>query len=424
MSQHRLLLVAYQCGPGLGSVSQIGWEWYARLAQQQPLTLVTHVRNKAALTTAGAPFPGSDILYIDTEWFAGPLYRLARRLFPRSEHSVFLLSSLDYFLFDFVAYRRLRTAMSAGQSWELIHRVTPVTQAAPTWLGRLGLPLIVGPLNSGLKDPQGFAQIMRQESTWLLPLRGLGKLLDSLIGSTRRASRLLIATRSTLKSVSPRYHERCIPMIENGVDLSQFHATPWPAAPNHTQALRVLFVGRLIPAKALDILLHAIALLKEQGAGIHLSVIGEGPMRQDWERLSHELKLSDYVCFMGAKPSHDVAQAISACHVLCLPSVRESGGAVLLEAMASARPVIAMNYGGPAEVVNPAVGSLVNMTNPEQARAGIARELKDIIDHPASWAARGNTGRRRAEACYSWSAKVFAATRLYAEVIAERDLQC
>ena len=84
----RLLLSAYQCGPGMGSVSQIGWHWYSRLARRLPVTLVTHVRNRDALAAVGVPLPGSEIVYIDTEWFAGPLYRLAARLFRQSQHAV------------------------------------------------------------------------------------------------------------------------------------------------------------------------------------------------------------------------------------------------------------------------------------------------------------------------------------------------
>ena len=67
MSSSAILLVAYQCGPGMGSVSQIGWEWYARLSEGRAVTLVTHERNRAALEAAGAPLPGTDILYVNTE---------------------------------------------------------------------------------------------------------------------------------------------------------------------------------------------------------------------------------------------------------------------------------------------------------------------------------------------------------------------
>ena len=100
MNSPRVLLSAYQCGPGMGSVSQIGWEWYSRLARRIPVTLLTHIRNRPALEAAGAPLENSDVHYIDTEWIAGPLYRFASRLFPRSQHSVFLVSSLDYYFYD------------------------------------------------------------------------------------------------------------------------------------------------------------------------------------------------------------------------------------------------------------------------------------------------------------------------------------
>jgi hypothetical protein len=160
MARKPIILAAYQCGPGLGSVSQIGWEWYSRLAAQHEVTLVTHVRNRDALVAAGAPLPGSRVIYIDTEWFAGPLYRLSRRLFPYSEHNVFMLSSLDYFLFDFQAWRTLAAAIRGGERWTLVHRVTPITLATPSWLGRLGLPVVLGPLNCGLGNPEGFGDCL------------------------------------------------------------------------------------------------------------------------------------------------------------------------------------------------------------------------------------------------------------------------
>ena len=249
MNAGKILLVAYQCGPGMGSVSQIGWEWYVRLCENHAVTLVTHVRNRAALEKAGAPVVGSDIIYIDTEWFAGPLYRLACRIFPRSEHSVFLVSSLDYFVFDFVAYRHLRDLIARGSNWSVLHRVTPVTLAAPTWLGKLGLPMVIGPLNSGLSDPRGFGSIMKQESTWLIKVRALGGLVDAVLGSSRLAARILTASRTTLAGVARRHHPRCRMMLENGVELSRFTVTPWPAFPSAVKPLRVLFVGRLIPIK-------------------------------------------------------------------------------------------------------------------------------------------------------------------------------
>ena len=419
MSARRILLVAYQCGPGMGSVSQIGWEWYARLSHEHEITLVTHVRNRAALTAAGAPLAGSDVIYVDTEWFAGPLYRLAKRLFPRSEHSVFLISSLDYFVFDWAACRQLRANIADGRRWDLIHRVTPVTLAAPTWLGRLGLPTVIGPLNSGLKDPRGFGKIMRQESTWLVRLREFGRLFDRVIGSSRRAARILTATRATLASVPERYRDRCRNMIENGVELARFKTAPWPHAPGPEHPLNVLFVGRLIPVKALDLLLDAVSRLNDAGSPVELTVAGDGPMRAEWERHAAAVGLAGRVRFLGNLPLAEVSAHMQGCHVFCLPSLRESGGAVLLEAMASARPVIAMNFGGPAELVDSEVGALIELTTPLQVSEDIAARLRDVIAHPENWRRRGMAGRRRVESHYTWPAKLVAADALYTEILNE-----
>ena len=419
MSARRILLVAYQCGPGTGSVSQIGWEWYTRLCLKHEVTLVTHVRNRAALTAAGAPAAGSEIVYVDTEWFAGPLYRLAKRLFPYSEHSVFLVSSLDYFVFDWSAFRQLREQLKGGPLWEVIHRVTPVTLAAPTWLGRLGLPMVLGPLNSGLKDPRGFGRIMRRESTWLVRLREFSHLFDYLIGSSRRAARILTATRATLAGVPARYRGRCRSMIENGVELARFVPTPWPHAPAPDRPLKILFVGRLIPVKALDLLLDAVARLSAEGAALQLTVAGDGPMRSEWEKRTAALGLQAQVRFMGNLPPAEVSSQMQRCHVFCLPSVRESGGAVLLEAMASARPVIAMDFGGPGELVDREVGALVDLDTPAQSSADIAALLRDVMAQPEDWRRRGLAGRRRVESLYSWSAKVDSADAIYSEILQE-----
>src|ERR1043166_4639089 len=159
----RVLLLAYQCGPHMGSVSQIGWEWYSRLTDHAHVTLVTHVRNREALESAAAPLPCSEVVYTDTEWFAGPLYRLASRIFPRSQHSVFLLSSLDFYVYDRQVVKAIRKRMQQGEHWDLIHAVTPVSSLAATGLHHLGIPLVLGPLNAGLKSPEQFPEVMREE---------------------------------------------------------------------------------------------------------------------------------------------------------------------------------------------------------------------------------------------------------------------
>jgi len=412
----RILLSAYQCGPGMGSVSQIGWAWYSRLARRLPVTLVTHVRNREALALAGAPLCGSEVVYIDTEWFAGPLYRFASRLFPQSEHAVFLMSSLDFFAYDRQAVKTLRGRMRRGEAWDLAHAVTPVSTVAPTHLHRLGAPVVLGPLNAGLRSPSAFPDIMRSDSGWLYPVRHAGRIADAWIGSSRRAMAFLTATRATRESIPRAYRRRCIAMLENGVELKRFAAIPWPPFPSSAEPLRLLFVGRLVPFKGVSMLLEAVARVRD-AFPVTLTVVGSGPMEAAWKQVAAQMNLGDAVRFTGALPLDGVAAQMRRAHLFCLPSVRESGGAVLLEAMASARPVAAVAYGGPAEIVDDAVGRAIPPDGSEAVISGFADVFRDVAQNPDQWRKRGETGRRRAEHRYGWDAKIEAAVRIYQRVL-------
>jgi glycosyltransferase involved in cell wall biosynthesis len=411
----RLLLSAYQCAPGQGSVSQIGWEWYSRLARQMKVTLVTHVRNREVLESAGAPLHGSEVVYIDTEWFAKRWYALSRRLFPRSEHSVFLLSSLDYFLYDAVAARRLHPR--AGE-WDLVHAVTPVSPSAHTGLSGLGLPLVRGPLNGGLRTPKNFLEFMRADSAWFYPLREAALLYRRLAPFASSPSVILAANRSTEQALPPRQRAVTLRMPEIAVDPSLFPAAAWPDPPGYANPLRILFAGRLIPAKALPLLFRAAQSVARRMPAT-ITVIGDGPMRHEWQQAASNLNLP--VDFLGACTQAEVALEMQRCHVFCLPSIRESGGAVLLEAMSAARPVLAVDYGGPAELVNDEVGRLVPAHNPESVVAGLAAALQDIFDSPWAWKARGEAGRRHVLAQHTWDARIETAIGLYTTMTLHHD---
>ena len=411
----RLLLAAYQCGPGMGSVSQIGWEWYQRLARRTAVTLLTHVRNRPALQAAGAPLADSEVVYIDTEWLARPLFGIARRLFRSSEHAMFMFASLDFFAYDYQALRVMRRRWAQGERWDVVHAVTPVSTVAATRLHRLGIPLVLGPLNSGLGTPAAFRSLLQADSVWLYPIRNLGRVADWMAGSTRHAALILVATRATAASIAPRYRSRCVAMLENGVDLKRFRAAPWPPPPGPGHPLRALFVGRLVPFKALALLLEAIAAIRA-AIDVRLSVVGDGPMRAQWEAGARRLGIADRVEFCGALGLDEVAARMTLAHVFCLPSIRESGGAVLLEAMAAARPVIAVNFGGPAEIVDEEVGRLVPADGPQAVIDAVAAALREIVADPEGWRRKGEAGRRRAERCFSWDAKIEQALRLYRDL--------
>jgi glycosyltransferase involved in cell wall biosynthesis len=85
--------------------------------------------------------------------------------------------------------------------------------------------------------------------------------------------------------------------------------------------------------------------------------------------------------------------------------------------MATARPVIAIAYGGPAELVDDQVGRAIPANGPEAVIDALVQTLRDIFADPETWRRRGEEGRHRAEQRYAWDTKIEQALRLYRHIL-------
>lgn len=149
-----------------------------------------------------------------------------------------------------------------------------------------------------------------------------------------------------------------ITMIPNGIDFDAIQKIPSSAG-----GCDVLFVGRLIKEKNVDVLIKTVAEIKKNMSQIKCSIIGEGPERETLMRLSEKLGLGDNVRFLGPLDYEEVIATMKSSRVLVLPSTREGFGIVLLEAMASQTPVIAVRAekSAASEIVNGKNGILCGL---------------------------------------------------------------
>jgi glycosyltransferase involved in cell wall biosynthesis len=171
-------------------------------------------------------------------------------------------------------------------------------------------------------------------------------------------------------------------VIWNPVNVP-FDASPaWPARGEGGE-LRFACVGRLHPpSKGQDILLEVLAAQAWKGRPWRLNVYGEGPMRQVLERLAQNLGLSDRVTFAGFAP---VEEIWAANHVLIMPSRYEGLPLAMVEAMLCARPVVATDVAGHAEIIEdgvtgfladaPTAGSIFGALERLWERRGEAEEI-------------------------------------------------
>jgi glycosyltransferase involved in cell wall biosynthesis len=170
--------------------------------------------------------------------------------------------------------------------------------------------------------------------------------------------------RSQLMCFADQSHWARFHIIHCGIDPGRYTSAPHKGA-------NLLFVGRLAAVKGLPILLDA---LRDLSGDWKLTVIGDGPDRATLEAQAQGLNVD----FLGYRSQSEVAEALSNTDVFVLPSFAEGVPVVLMEAMASAVPVVATRIAGIPELVDHATsGLLVRPGDPQELRAALDHMLAD-----------------------------------------------
>ncbi len=148
----------------------------------------------------------------------------------------------------------------------------------------------------------------------------------------------------------------------------------------------ILFVGNLVPQKGVEYLLRAKNLMKSK---TYLVIVGGGPLLKKLKKMVKDENIKD-VIFTG--PRRDINNIMAASDIVVLPSVSESWGIVLLEAMAMGKPIVATRVGGIPELVDEDVGILVKPRDPH----ALASALEELLSDKEKRELLGKNGLKRA----------------------------
>jgi glycosyltransferase involved in cell wall biosynthesis len=180
----------------------------------------------------------------------------------------------------------------------------------------------------------------------------------------RRADLVITVSRYCAQRLEELYGVANAMVVPELIDLEswreRFRANPAEPDP---RKFTVLSVCRFYPRKRLDVLLRAIALLRDRIPALEVRIIGNGPERARLRHLATELSIEPFVTWVGDVSIDQLAAEYNRADAFCLPSVQEGFGIVFLEAMAAGKPTVAVHAAAVPEVVRN--GVLVEPDNPE-----------------------------------------------------------
>jgi glycosyltransferase involved in cell wall biosynthesis len=404
----RVLLSAYACEPGKGSEPEVGWQWAMQMARWHDVTVLTRQNNRAAIDSALAGLapdsPRPRFVFHDL----GPLWLRAKKWMgvPQSYY---------------VAWQRAAHEIVAGllreSRFDLLHHVTFAAYRYPTALWGHSVPCIWGPLG-------GMESVPVQLMPWRHPRVLASELARNAAnfvqaqpyGAFRRRARQSAWTLAASREVLHVLRRRGLSgELFPAVGLEDEAIDSRPLVP-HNGPLRLLYSGNLLWLKGLDLALHA---LRRRGENVQFTLIGDGPYGGELRALAASLGLISRVEFPGRLSRAATLAAYREHDVFMFPSLHDSGGFAVLEAMAAGLPVICLEAGGPAVAVTEACGVRVRVGSREEVIAGLVRAIEGYDESRQRIVQHGEAARRRIADEYTWSRKAARMDEIYRRVAKE-----
>lgn len=406
-----ILLSAYACLPNHGSEEGNGWH-YATLLSQRGLRVhcLTRADFRPAIepVLAGGQYPNLTMHYVAVpNWL--------QRAYGN------LLGMYIHYLWWQWEAARLAQQLDKKENFDLVHHVTYSSLQLGSFMYQLNKPFIFGPVGGGQRVPEAFKKYLggywfqetiRDGVSWLLQRCNPG-----FFRTMQQADMVLISNTDTL--LMARKYRQGLP-VEKVLDAgigANFIASTTTERPANPPVLNLLWVGRLLPRKALELTIHAFSRI-DPALPIRLTIVGgKGSIATQVPDLIARYGVADRVEWVGQVPYNEVQRYYAQSDVFFFTSLRDSCPMQLMEAMAYSLPVVTLDLHGQSEMIDGANGLKIPVYTPDQVIADLAEAVEWLYHNPEKRLAMGRRAYSFALS-HMWEKKINLYTdRLYPALV-------
>ncbi len=363
----KILISAYACIPDLGSEEGNGWFYSSLISQQgyQVWCLTRDVgKTQIEKKLQQSSYPHLTFSYVVVPRWVDKAYYFG------------LVGMYFHYLYWQWAALQVALKLTKEHHFDLAHHVSYTSLQLGSFLYKLKIPFIYGPVGGGQEAPETMRQyfkggwIKEKMRSWVSSL--LLHFNPGCYQSVRYADYVLAWNEDTRQMIKSLGREKAVEKEFGGVGQSFIPSEPI-YRPSHN-SLELVWVGRLMPRKALELSLHGFSKVDEK-LPIHLTIVGDGEMGQYVPEYIAKYKLEDRVTWVGKVNYEQVKDYYRKADVFLFTSLRDTGPAQLMEAMAYSLPVVTLNLHGQAELVNDSTGIRVPVTDPETVTSDLAKAI-------------------------------------------------
>ena len=365
----KILLSAYACEPNKGSEPGVGWSWATEYAKQHQVWVVTRDNNEPTIKKyleEKTEYNNENLHFIYvglpkklTFWKKG---RRGMRLF--------------YMLWQRKAAKVVQE-LNKKEHFDFVQHVTFVSYTQPSYMYKVGVPLIWGPVSGGEDIPKGIKIKMNKKEAIVEAVRKASQTLALYTPSIRKTMKtakiILTATEETRQRIPQKYQKKTHIMPAIGIEQM-----PEPIQKCKTEKIKIIMAGRLIYWKAFDIGIKAFLQIAEQYPEIELHILGEGNQKKKLQKFAGKY-LDNRVFFEKAVQHDEIYQFYSQFDLFVNTTLRDSGCMTMMEAMSVGVPCIAIATGGPGVLLDEFKESTVIGDNYEECVDKISKCIEELI---------------------------------------------
>lgn len=397
MAKLRILVSAYGCEPNKGSEAGVGWNWVEIMARHYELWVVTRKNNKENIDSYIAEDIKKNIhfIYYDLPDKIRALKKKEKGLYwyyylwQRGIMHV-IKDKMETINFDYVMH------LTFGSIW------------LPTYLHRLKVPFIWGPVGGGEAVPNCYLKkfAIKSKAAHLVrnSLIKLKKLNVPLISRCKKAAFVIARTYDTAEALPYIEKKKSAVMLETAISHETLAVLDNNRRPMQNETIKIIYTGRLIPLKAVDMAINAVALSKYKEK-IEFTIVGRGPEEERLKKIVQEKNLEKKVQFIGEISREEVLERLKNADIFLFPSLKEGGTWALMEAMAAGLPSICINTSGMRIITDDSSAIRIPIQTIENTVLDMAKAIDLLISDPAYAVEMGKNARHRIEKEFTWDAK-------------------
>ena len=419
MQRPCVLVIAFACCPPhgkrfSGGEDVLGWNLVKQISRFCETWVLTHAKNRQDIEDAlrDEAHHAVHFEYVSLPAWLWPLEHLQGAL------------QLYAYLWQLKAYFTAKRLLHQHR-FALAHQLTYANDWMASFIGALlPIPYLRGPAGGAHRVPlellSEFTMVGRMSEHLRSLMQWILRRDPFFRRGHERAMKLLVCNQEAMEALPSVWRQKALLFPVNGIseeDLALLERSP---IPQRAEGFRVLSAGKLIRLKGFGLGMKAFKRLSDRHPDARLEIIGDGPDRRYLKSAIKSMGLEDTVTLTPWKARDQFLVALRRCDVFLFPSLRDGGGAVVVEAMAAGKPVVCFDLGGPAVHVTDACGMKVNPRHPSQAINDLAEALETLYRQSELRAQLGAAARERVLSHYHWDRLGERLREIYSEVLTQR----